>query len=147
LPDAPPGKPITSSAVPRNAENGSGIGMLQLNPSLEFLGSYHGGCSGDGILDDEERVLAEIREKKPDFIWVSSGTEQYGWIHRVKPLLDRGVLLAVGFAFDVNAGIKPDAPMWMQRLGLTWAYRMGSEPGRLAGRYLSGTRSSSVTGC
>jgi exopolysaccharide biosynthesis WecB/TagA/CpsF family protein len=47
-----------------------------------------------------------------------------------------GILLAVGFAFDVNAGTKPDAPAWMQRAGLTWAYRLATEPRRLAIRYL-----------
>nr|MBA3544676.1 WecB/TagA/CpsF family glycosyltransferase [Chthoniobacterales bacterium] len=36
----------------------------------------------------------------------------------------------------VNAGLKPDAPSWMQRLGLTWLFRVGSEPGRLLSRYL-----------
>jgi len=46
------------------------------------------------------------------------------------------VTLTVGFAFDVNAGMKPDAPAWMQRLGLTWVFRLASEPRRLAGRYL-----------
>jgi N-acetylglucosaminyldiphosphoundecaprenol N-acetyl-beta-D-mannosaminyltransferase len=111
--------------------------MLALNPSLNFVGGYHGLCSGDGELDDQKKVTAEILEKRPDFIWVGLGTpKQYAWIHRIKPQLDHGVLLAVGFAFDVNAGMKPDAPAWMQRLGLTWIHRMASEPGRLAGRYL-----------
>ena len=111
--------------------------MLALNPSLNFVGGYHGRCSGDGELDDQKSVIADILEKRPDFIWVGLGTpKQYAWIHRIKPQLDHGVLLAVGFAFDVNAGMKPDAPAWMQRLGLTWIHRMASEPGRLAGRYL-----------
>jgi N-acetylglucosaminyldiphosphoundecaprenol N-acetyl-beta-D-mannosaminyltransferase len=111
--------------------------MMELNPSLNFIGGTHGHCTPDGILDDDEAVLKEIREKKPDFIWVGLGTpKQYGWIARIKPELDHGVMLAVGFAFDVNAGMKPDAPAWMQRAGLTWLYRMGSEPRRLIGRYL-----------
>jgi N-acetylglucosaminyldiphosphoundecaprenol N-acetyl-beta-D-mannosaminyltransferase len=41
----------------------------------------------------------------------------------------------VGFAFDVNAGLKPDAPPWLQRAGLTWLFRLASEPRRLASRY------------
>jgi len=111
--------------------------MRELNPSLRFGGGFHGKCSADGILDDDERVLAEILALQPDFIWVGLGTpKQYAWIARIKPLLSRGVLLAVGFAFDVNAGMKGDAPMWMQKRGLTWLYRMASEPGRLGGRYL-----------
>jgi N-acetylglucosaminyldiphosphoundecaprenol N-acetyl-beta-D-mannosaminyltransferase len=111
--------------------------MLAMNPSLNFVGGYHGRCSGDGELEDQKKVTAEILEKRPDFIWVGLGTpKQYAWIHRIKPRLDHGVLLAVGFAFDVNAGIKPDAPTWMQRLGLTWVFRMATEPRRLIRRYL-----------
>jgi N-acetylglucosaminyldiphosphoundecaprenol N-acetyl-beta-D-mannosaminyltransferase len=111
--------------------------MKELNPSLEFVGGYHGSCSPDGVLDDGGATLEEIKTKRPDFIWVGLGTpKQYGWIARSKSRLDHGILLAVGFAFDVNAGMKPDAPGWMQQYGLTWIYRMASEPRRLAGRYL-----------
>jgi len=117
--------------------------MRELNPTLNFVGGYHGKCSEDGVLgnmdndEDDAAVLADIISKRPDFIWVGLGTpKQYGWISRVKPHLNHGILLAVGFAFDVNAGMKPDAPLWMQRSGLTWLYRMASEPRRLVGRYL-----------
>ncbi len=111
--------------------------MLVLNPTLQFVGGYHGRCSVEGLLEDDEAVLRDIQEKKPDFIWVGLGTpKQYAWMHRIKPQLDHGVLLAVGFAFDVNAGTKPDTPEWMQRMGLGWLHRMASEPRRLVGRYL-----------
>jgi len=111
--------------------------MLALNPSLDFVGGFHGKCSVDGILDEDDRVVAELQALSPDFIWVGLGTpKQYAWIHRIKPRLDRGVFLAVGFAFDVNAGMKSDAPQWMQRSGLTWLFRLLSEPARLAPRYL-----------
>jgi N-acetylglucosaminyldiphosphoundecaprenol N-acetyl-beta-D-mannosaminyltransferase len=111
--------------------------MKDLNPTLEFIGGYHGPCSIEGVLEDDAQVLRDIRRLKPDFIWVGLGTpKQYGWIARVKPLLDHGALLAVGFAFDVNAGMKSDAPLWMQAKGLTWLHRLASEPKRLLGRYL-----------
>jgi len=111
--------------------------MLHLNPRLRFLGSYHGKCDLSGRLENHDEVLAEIKNLRPDFIWVGLGTpKQYAWIHRIKPRLDRGVFLAVGFAFDVNAGMKSDAPQWMQRSGLTWLFRLLSEPARLAPRYL-----------
>ena len=46
------------------------------------------------------------------------------------------VMLAVGAAFDFIAGTKPQAPRWMMRNGLEWAFRFATEPRRLAGRYL-----------
>lgn len=111
--------------------------MLAANPALQFVGQYHGKCSASGVLEDEGAVVAELKATRPDFIWVGLGTpKQYHWIQRTKATLPAGIFLAVGFAFDVNAGTKPDAPAWMQKRGLTWLYRMGSEPRRLLGRYL-----------
>ncbi len=48
------------------------------------------------------------------------------------------VALAVGAAFDFVAGTKSQAPLWMQRSGTEWAFRLVHEPRRLARRYLWG---------
>jgi len=109
------------------------------NPGLRFVGSFHGRCGPDGRLEGEaDRVVPEeLNALGPDFIWVGLGTpKQQAWVARAKARLRRGVVLTVGFAFDANAGLKPDAPAWMQRLGLTWLYRLASEPRRLGPRYL-----------
>lgn len=108
-------------------------------PDVQFVGGFHGPCNARGELtaEDERLVLAEIAATSPDFIWIGLGApKQYEWVHRYRAQLQRGVLLAVGFAFDVNAGMKTDAPGWMQRAGLTWAFRIFSEPRRLFTRYL-----------
>lgn len=46
------------------------------------------------------------------------------------------VMLGVGAAFDIHSGIKPQAPMWMQKAGLEWLFRLFAEPRRLWKRYL-----------
>ncbi len=46
------------------------------------------------------------------------------------------VMLGVGAAFDFLAGTKRQAPRWMQRSGLEWAFRLATEPRRLWRRYL-----------
>jgi N-acetylglucosaminyldiphosphoundecaprenol N-acetyl-beta-D-mannosaminyltransferase len=103
------------------------------NPALEIVGVRNGYFQPG----QEAEIVAEINRLAPDFIWVGLGTpKQQAWIHRHKGEINRGIILAVGFAFDVNAGTKPDAPAWMQRCGLTWVYRLASEPRRLLGRYL-----------
>ncbi|EEF57265.1 WecB/TagA/CpsF family glycosyltransferase [Pedosphaera parvula] len=110
----------------------------KLNPGIQFVGAFHGRCGLDGILDgnSEQMVMADLARLSPDFIWVGFGTpKQQAWTRKHKQLIRRGVILTVGFAFDVNAGMKPDAPIWMQRLGLTWVFRLLSEPKRLASRY------------
>ena len=102
------------------------------NPDLRIIGSR----SGYFDAAQEPRIVEEINRLSPDFIWVGLGTpKQQAWIHTYKPQIKRGAILAVGFAFDVNAGMKPDAPSWMQRAGLTWAFRLLSEPQRLGPRY------------
>ncbi len=108
------------------------------NPEVRIIGSFHGFCASDGVFsgEDDDKVVVEINRLAPDYIWVGLGTpKQHAWIQRNKHRLIRGVLLSVGFAFDVHAGLKPDAPPWMQRWGLTWLFRLGSEPRRLAERY------------
>ncbi len=101
-------------------------------PDVQIIGMRN------GYFKEEEsgEIVKEINQLSPDFIWVGLGTpKQQAWIHRHKESIERGMMMAVGFAFDVNAGTKPDAPMWMQNLGLGWLFRMLSEPRRLIGRY------------
>lgn len=107
--------------------------ITKSNPGLNIAGMRHGYFQPD----EEAEIIKEINRISPDFIWVGLGTpKQQEWIHRNKPSLKRGVIFAVGYAFDVNAGTKRDQPMWMQRLGLGWLFRLCSEPRRLFGRYL-----------
>jgi N-acetylglucosaminyldiphosphoundecaprenol N-acetyl-beta-D-mannosaminyltransferase len=101
-------------------------------PELRVLGARH-----DYSRAGEPGILNEINQLSPDFIWVALGTpKQQEWAFRNVPQIRRGVVLTVGFAFDVNAGTKRDAPLWMQQRGLTWLFRIVTEPRRLLFRYL-----------
>jgi N-acetylglucosaminyldiphosphoundecaprenol N-acetyl-beta-D-mannosaminyltransferase len=107
--------------------------FLNRNPAIQIIGTRNGYFGRE----QEPEIVEEINRLSPDFIWLGLGTpKQQAWIHQYKSRIQRGILLAVGFAFDVNAGMKPDAPRWMQRGGLTWFYRLCSEPRRLGPRYL-----------
>jgi N-acetylglucosaminyldiphosphoundecaprenol N-acetyl-beta-D-mannosaminyltransferase len=44
-------------------------------------------------------------------------------------------IVCVGAAFDFYAGTLRQAPAWMQKRGLEWAFRLGMEPRRLWRRY------------
>ena len=50
--------------------------------------------------------------------------------------LNASVLIGVGAAFDFHAGRVRQAPRWIQRSGMEWAYRLCAEPRRLWRRYL-----------
>jgi exopolysaccharide biosynthesis WecB/TagA/CpsF family protein len=45
-------------------------------------------------------------------------------------------VVAVGAAFPFLAGLIPQAPLWMQAIGLEWVFRLASEPRRLWRRYM-----------
>lgn len=110
------------------------LGRIQTrNPVLSVAGSHHGYFGKE----EWEKVLDRIHAADPDLIWVGLGTpKQQEFAHWLRGRLKSGVVLLVGFAFDVYAGWKPDAPRWMQRIGMTWFFRLMSEPRRLFGRYL-----------
>ncbi len=55
---------------------------------------------------------------------------------RHAPHVSATALIGVGAAFDFISGRKAQAPHWLQRAGLEWVFRLGTEPRRLAGRYL-----------
>ncbi len=85
---------------------------------------------------DLQRRIAAAR---PDIVWVGLGTpRQDRFCANYRDRLQT-TLVPVGAAFDFHAGTKPTAPMWMQRVGLEWAFRLGSEPRRLWRRYLVGS--------
>jgi N-acetylglucosaminyldiphosphoundecaprenol N-acetyl-beta-D-mannosaminyltransferase len=85
--------------------------------------------------EDEEDV-ARINAAAPDIVWVGLSTpKQEKWMASHLHRLNAPVLVGVGAAFDFLAGTKSQAPVWMQRNGLEWAYRLIQEPQRLWKRY------------
>lgn len=81
---------------------------------------------------------ARIRASGATHVWVGLGTPRHDWEARRLADTLPVTALAVGAAFNFLAGTVPQAPTWMQRSGLEWAYRLAHEPRRLAGRYLWG---------
>lgn len=86
---------------------------------------------------EEERALTEqVAEAKPDLFWVGLSTpKQERFMAAYLPKLDTTLMLGVGAAFDFHAGKVKQAPRWIQRSGLEWAYRVWQEPRRLWKRY------------
>jgi N-acetylglucosaminyldiphosphoundecaprenol N-acetyl-beta-D-mannosaminyltransferase len=86
---------------------------------------------------EEDAVAEEINRARADVVWVGIGVpKQEKWMARMRDRLDAPVLVGVGAAFDFHAGLIPQAPDALQRLGLEWAFRLMQEPRRLWRRYL-----------
>jgi N-acetylglucosaminyldiphosphoundecaprenol N-acetyl-beta-D-mannosaminyltransferase len=86
---------------------------------------------------EDERLVEEINGSGADVVWVGLSTpKQERWMAAHVGRLHAPVLIGVGAAFDFHAGLKPQAPRWMQRSGLEWLFRLATEPRRLWRRYL-----------
>jgi N-acetylglucosaminyldiphosphoundecaprenol N-acetyl-beta-D-mannosaminyltransferase len=106
------------------------------HPGLQIVGGYVPPFRSL-TSQEEEAVAADIRRSRADIVWVGIGVpKQEKWMARMTGRLDRCVLVGVGAAFDFHAGLIPQAPSTLQRLGLEWAFRLAQEPRRLWRRYL-----------
>ena len=85
---------------------------------------------------EKVEVVEEIRRSGAAITFVGLGCpRQEVWAYEHRDVLSMPVL-AVGAAFDFNAGLLAQAPPRLQRLGLEWAFRLFHEPARLWRRYL-----------
>ena len=106
------------------------------HPGLRIVGGH--APPFRALTDAEEAaVAADIERCQADVVWIGIGVpKQEKWMARMRERLTAPVLIGVGAAFDFHAGLIPQAPGWVQRAGLEWAYRLWQEPRRLWRRYL-----------
>ena len=109
---------------------------LEIQPDVEIAGTLSPPFRE--LTDADEESFADIINRAaPDFVWVAlPGVRMERWIIANQARYRKGVFLAVGDAFSLLTGKREFAPAWMQRAGLTWAYRLSREPRRLGPRYL-----------
>jgi N-acetylglucosaminyldiphosphoundecaprenol N-acetyl-beta-D-mannosaminyltransferase len=105
-------------------------------PWLKVVGTYTPPFGP--LTPKQESELAQMVSRlKPDILWVGLSTpKQERFMAQYLPRLDVKLMAGVGAAFDLHAGLRPDAPNWMKRCGLQWLHRLLQEPRRLAPRYL-----------
>ena len=86
--------------------------------------------------EEDKKIIDQINSSGVRILFVGLGCpKQEIWMadHRDKI---KAVMIGVGAAFDFIAGVKPQAPKWMQNIGLEWLFRLMIEPRRLWKRYL-----------
>jgi N-acetylglucosaminyldiphosphoundecaprenol N-acetyl-beta-D-mannosaminyltransferase len=112
------------------------LNLRERYPGLRIVGGYsppHRPLTGQ----ERSAVVEEINRSRAEVVWVGIGVpKQEKWMAQMRPELEAPVLVGVGAAFDFLAGLVPQAPNWIQRAGLEWAYRLAHEPRRLGRRYL-----------
>jgi N-acetylglucosaminyldiphosphoundecaprenol N-acetyl-beta-D-mannosaminyltransferase len=88
--------------------------------------------SEDELAQDAQTIVASGAQ----IVFVGLGCpRQERWAFAQRQRLAMPVL-CVGAAFDFHAGTLRQAPAWMQRRGLEWAFRLSMEPRRLWRRYV-----------
>ncbi len=85
---------------------------------------------------EEASLLQRIRASRADIVYLALGQPKGElWMARLREHMGSAVCVQLGASFDFVAGGIPRAPIWMQRVGLEWAFRLAHEPRRLARRY------------
>jgi UDP-N-acetyl-D-mannosaminouronate:lipid I N-acetyl-D-mannosaminouronosyltransferase len=80
---------------------------------------------------DVDALVREIEETKPALVFVAMGSpRQELLIERFRAVHPAGFYMGLGGSFDIYAGVKKRAPLWMQRRGLEWLFRFLAEPSR-----------------
>jgi N-acetylglucosaminyldiphosphoundecaprenol N-acetyl-beta-D-mannosaminyltransferase len=101
--------------------------LREADPRLAICGAE----AGSYAVADEQDVARRIREAAADVLLVAyPSVPQEMWIARNLAHTGAAVGMGVGAAFDFCAGVQVRAPLWMQRLGLEWLYRLFREPRR-----------------
>lgn len=111
--------------------------LRQRHPALRVAGTYSPPFGFERDPAANEETLRRVREARPDICFVALGSpKQELWLHENYRKLGVPVTIGVGAAFDFVAGRARRAPVWMQKAGLEWVWRLCHEPRRLGRRYL-----------
>lgn len=91
--------------------------------------------------DDDNRAIVEaINQANPDLLWIGmTAPKQEKWTYAHWDELNVHCHVGtIGAVFDFFAGTVERAPLWWQRHGLEWLYRLLKEPRRMWRRYIIG---------
>ncbi|MEA5469807.1 WecB/TagA/CpsF family glycosyltransferase [Spirulina sp. 06S082] len=86
--------------------------------------------------EEKQEIVRQIQESGAAITFVGLGCpRQEVWVYEYRDALSMP-LLAVGAAFDFHAGLLPQAPKFLQNIGMEWFFRLIQEPQRLWKRYI-----------
>ncbi|UJF32781.1 WecB/TagA/CpsF family glycosyltransferase [Paenibacillus hexagrammi] len=109
--------------------------MVKRFPKLQIAGYHHGYFHRD----QEQEIVKRISASEADilFVGMSSPLKEY-WLNKHLFDLQTPFNMGVGGSLDIWAGYTNRAPVWMQKAGMEWLYRLCQEPQRMWKRYLIG---------
>jgi N-acetylglucosaminyldiphosphoundecaprenol N-acetyl-beta-D-mannosaminyltransferase len=85
---------------------------------------------------DNDAIADKVKVARPDILLVALGApKQEKWIYMNQRQLGVPCSIGIGASLDFIAGRFSRAPVWMQKCGLEWLFRLMQEPRRLCSRY------------
>lgn len=102
--------------------------------SPEIIAGYRNGYFTES---NAQNVAEQIAESKADILFVAiTSPKKEIFLNKYKSVISTPFIMGVGGSFDVVSGLVKRAPIWMQKNGLEWLYRVIQEPRRMWKRYL-----------
>jgi len=150
LPDRVCGPTMMAHLCSRAAEEGIGVYLygstietldrLRNNledkyPALRIVG-VESPPFRDLTPQENQAAVDRINASGAGFVFIGLGCPRQDVFAHFNRNRIKALQLCVGAAFDFHAGNKKIAPLWMQKSGLEWIYRLSQEPSRLWKRYL-----------
>lgn len=104
-------------------------------PGIKIVGAYSPPFRS--LSPEEDRAVCDrINQTKPDFIIVGLGSpKQDKWIQAHLDSIPGTIMISSGAAFDFFGGTIRQAPIWIQKSGFEWLFRLFQDPKRLGKRY------------
>jgi len=106
-------------------------------PHIQIVGVYSPPFGFENDKEENDKIIKMIKDAEPDILFVGLGApKQEKWIYRHKDECQVPVSIGIGVSFEFVSGMVKRAPIWMQKAGLEWFWRLMMEPKRLWKRYL-----------
>jgi N-acetylglucosaminyldiphosphoundecaprenol N-acetyl-beta-D-mannosaminyltransferase len=122
-----------------------GSTLAKLERATNFLNANYPNLIISGVFSPPFRSLSNeeyqehannIQNSGASIVFVALGCpKQERWMHTMRGRIP-AVMLGIGIALEVLTGQQKSTPLWMERAGLEWFFRLLKEPNRLWKRYL-----------
>jgi N-acetylglucosaminyldiphosphoundecaprenol N-acetyl-beta-D-mannosaminyltransferase len=109
------------------------------HPNLKISGTHCPPYGFESNATELALINTKITAATPDILFVGLGApKQEKWIYANYQQLNVPISIGIGVSFELVANMVQRAPIWMQKSGLEWLFRLVVEPKRLWQRYIVG---------
>ncbi len=102
--------------------------LKKIYPNVNIVGTHNGYFDEN----EEKHIIEEINVLKPNVLFVALGApKQEKWIKNHQNELKVDIAAGQGGTFDYETGKIKRAPVWIQKIGMEWFYRLCKQPQRI----------------